>query len=84
MLVPGGRLLVVDFAPHEMEFLRDEHAHRRLGFASEQMVGWIEAAGLEAVLERRLEPPVGGERGQLTVGLWLARDRRRLVARDET
>ena len=32
VLRPQGRLLVVDFAPHDMEFLRDEHAHRRLGF----------------------------------------------------
>ena len=35
VLRPAGRLLVVDFAPHDLEFLRDEHAHRRLGFAPE-------------------------------------------------
>src|SRR5204863_5063686 len=35
VLRPGGRLLVIDFAPHDLEFLRDEHAHRRLGFAAE-------------------------------------------------
>ena len=42
VLRPGGRLLVVDFAPHELEFLRDEHAHRRLGFAPEtdDAAGW--------------------------------------------
>ena len=34
VLSPGGRLLVVDFAPHDLEFLREEHAHRRLGFAA--------------------------------------------------
>jgi DNA-binding transcriptional ArsR family regulator/protein-L-isoaspartate O-methyltransferase len=33
VLRPGGRLLIVDFAPHTLEFLRDEHAHRRLGFS---------------------------------------------------
>ena len=33
VLRPGGRLLVVDFAPHEQEFLREQFAHRRLGFA---------------------------------------------------
>ncbi len=32
LLAPGGRLLIVDFAPHTLEFLRTEHAHRRLGF----------------------------------------------------
>src|SRR5579859_6813072 len=35
VLRPGGRLLVVDFAPHDLEFLREQHAHRRLGFAAE-------------------------------------------------
>ncbi len=34
VLRPGGRLLVIDFAPHDLEFLREEHAHRRLGFAA--------------------------------------------------
>src|SRR3981189_3317927 len=27
VLRPGGRLLVIDFAPHTIEFLRGEHAH---------------------------------------------------------
>src|ERR1700758_1809626 len=33
VLRPQGRLLVIDFAPHDLEFLREEHAHLRLGFA---------------------------------------------------
>ena len=41
VLRPGGRLLVVDFAPHDLEFLRDEHAHRRLGFAAETVTQWL-------------------------------------------
>jgi len=40
---PAGRLLVVDFAPHELEFLRDQHAHRRLGFAPEMVDKMAEA-----------------------------------------
>src|ERR1700689_5246974 len=47
VLRPGGRLLVVDFAPHDLEFLREEHAHRRLGFAPEAGTQWLEAAGLD-------------------------------------
>ncbi len=39
VLAPGGRLLIVDFAPHELEFLRDAHAHERLGFATQQVAG---------------------------------------------
>src|SRR5207237_516636 len=49
VLRPGGRLLVVDFAPHDFEFLRDEHAHRRLGFAPETVAQWLAAAGLDLV-----------------------------------
>jgi ArsR family transcriptional regulator len=66
LLVPGGRLLVVDFAPHEREELRSRDAHVRLGFADDQMKGWFGAAGLEPSFITHLE---GGE---LTVKLWLA------------
>jgi ArsR family transcriptional regulator len=46
VLAPGGRLLIVDFAPHDLESLRDEHAHRRLGFADADMTAWLKRAGL--------------------------------------
>ena len=35
LLRPGGQMLVVDFAPHNLDFLREEFAHERLGFADE-------------------------------------------------
>jgi ArsR family transcriptional regulator len=76
VLRPGGRMLIVDFAPHELEFLREEHAHRRLGFAEEQVRQWIEARGLE--LERVVDLP--GQRNKLKVTMWLARDPRIVVA----
>src|SRR5262249_55550263 len=31
VLSPGGRVMIVDFAPHDLEELREQHAHRRLG-----------------------------------------------------
>ncbi len=65
VLAPGGRLLVVDFAPHEREELRQRHAHARLGFADEHVLGWMRAAGLQAEVTDHL---AGGE---LTVTLWL-------------
>lgn len=64
LLAPGGRLLIIDFAPHEREELRDAAQHARLGFADEAVIGWMEDAGLEARVVRHLE---GGE---LTVTLW--------------
>ena len=76
---PGGRLLVVDFAPHDLEFLRARHAHRRLGFAHQAMRQWLEAPGLALDGVRDL-PPSEGVGDTLTVTLWLARDRRIAIA----
>ncbi len=64
MLAPGGTLLIVDFAAHEREELRDRDAHIRLGFEDEVMAGWFAAAGLQVNDVQHLE---GGE---LTVTLW--------------
>jgi ubiquinone/menaquinone biosynthesis C-methylase UbiE/DNA-binding transcriptional ArsR family regulator len=75
LVVPGGRMLVVDFAPHNLEFLRESQAHRRLGFAREQVEGWLNEAGLDCTLTRELAPPRRGHE-QLTVSLWLGQDRR--------
>jgi ArsR family transcriptional regulator len=73
LLRPGGRLLVVDFAPHGVEFLRGEYAHRRLGFADEEVTEWCEAAGLRGMSVRQLEA-AGEQSGDiLTVSLWTAR-----------
>jgi ubiquinone/menaquinone biosynthesis C-methylase UbiE len=69
LLKPGGKLLVVDFAPHELEFLRDRSAHRRLGFARDQLSRWLESAGLKVERFRELAPSPA--QGKLTVSLWL-------------
>ena len=75
MLSPGGRMVVVDFAPHDMEFLRADHAHRRLGFAREQIAGWLGDAGLDCDLAEEVTA-ADGATGQLGVMLWRGRDRR--------
>lgn len=65
LLRKGGRLLVVDFAAHTREELRERDAHVRLGFDDAQIGGWFDAAALEMSEVATLE---GGE---LTVKLWL-------------
>lgn len=73
LVAPGGRLLVVDFAPHGLESLRETQAHRRLGFAPAQVAGWLVEAGLDHVRHRDIAPADGTEH-PLTVTLWLAED----------
>lgn len=65
-LEPGGRLVVVDFAPHEEISLRSEHGHRWLGFEDVQVEEWICAAGLVPGETVRLPG------NPLTVCLWSA------------
>ena len=81
VLTPSGRLLVIDFAPHDLEFLREEHAHHRLGFAPETVSQWLEAAGLDVTLQKTIAPEADGK---IAVSLWLARDPRiQLAGRKE-
>jgi ubiquinone/menaquinone biosynthesis C-methylase UbiE/DNA-binding MarR family transcriptional regulator len=72
VLVPGGRLLIVDFAPHEVEFLREDYAHERLGLAGPQVEQWLGDAGLEVLQRRDLAPAEDSETAKLTVSVWLA------------
>lgn len=72
ILKPGGKLLVADFAPHELEFLRETHAHRRLGLEPGQVARWIAASGLKLAAHRDMKPGIGSGEGKLTVSLWLA------------
>ena len=67
---PGGRILITDFAPHDLEFLRSEHAHRRLGFSDAEVQGWFKSAGLKPVAVESLGPRSGAEK--LTVMVWIA------------
>ena len=47
---------MVDFAPHELEFLREQSAHRRLGFSGDQLKRWLEDGGVELERHRDLAP----------------------------
>lgn len=66
VLRPDGLVLIVDFAPHDLETLRDEHAHLRLGFSDREISDWCARAGLEYGRVRNLP----GD--PLTVKMWTA------------
>ncbi|MGZ5804985.1 MAG: ArsR family transcriptional regulator, partial [Xanthobacteraceae bacterium] len=62
--------------------LRDEHAHRRLGFPRDVVTQWLEQAGLDMVRFDNL-PPEPNSEGKIAVSLWLARDPRLAMAHSE-
>ena len=66
VLRPGGRLVIVDFAPHTQQLLLEKHAHHRLGLGHEEVAAWCRTAGMSCKLARELK----GE--PLTVNVWLA------------
>lgn len=70
VLKPAGSLMIVDFAPHQLEELREEYYHRRLGFSDDEMAELIERAGLSLQHHAALHPD--GKRGQLTMKIWVA------------
>src|SRR5208282_443982 len=69
VLKPGGRLVIIDFAPHNLEFLREEHAHVRLGFAAAEIAAWLGACGIGSSSHRELAAGTI-EENALTVAVW--------------
>ena len=73
VLRPRGRLILVDFAAHGEEKLRDEFKHHRLGFADEEVRLWFEHCGLDT--DFGVDQLVGSP---LTVKFWQGRQRHSL------
>ena len=73
LLSQDGRLVVVDFAPHELEFLREDYAHLRLGFTKEYLKQCMEKSGLELEIHRNLRPNDGHKSDQLIVSIWVSK-----------
>lgn len=65
-LKPGGRLIIVDFAPHQEEALRSEHQHQRLGFSDQEITSIFEQQALQPGKTRVLSG------NPLTVHIWQA------------
>ena len=68
ILAPGGRLVAVDFAPHDLEYLRTEQSHRHLGVSETYFADWCRRAGLTLGPIKRFSEPEGG----LAVNIWTA------------
>ena len=78
-LAPSGRLLIVDYAPHDFEALRDNHAHRRLGFETDFIARQLDVVGCDLIESQSVPVDLDGGH-KLTVMLWLGQDRRIEVA----
>lgn len=74
----GGRIVAVDFAPHQLEFCRDELNHRRLGFSDNEVKGWFRTAGLAPVETLSIAPDREVQDGKLTVKIWVGELQRAL------
>jgi len=69
---------VVDFASHDREELRSQHAHARLGFSDEQMLALLAGAGFAA------EPPLALPGKPLTVKIWTGKRSASATSKAET
>ena len=78
VLGPGGRLIVVEFAPHTLEHLRAEHAHRHLGVSEADMARWADRAGLTVKAAKTFGAP-NGEKG-ISVMVWSAESKKAVHA----
>jgi ubiquinone/menaquinone biosynthesis C-methylase UbiE/DNA-binding transcriptional ArsR family regulator len=75
---PGGTVIVVDLVPHEETWMREEMAHRHLGFTSECVQEWMLDAGAHEV-EHELTGAYAGRsmnrNGKRPVEIFVARGR---------
>lgn len=75
LLKSGGRLIVVDFAPHKLEYLRRDQSHRHLGFADSYFEDWCDSANLKVEQGQFFEAPKSqgaGKQDGIAVNVWTA------------
>ncbi|MCP5381307.1 MAG: metalloregulator ArsR/SmtB family transcription factor [Kordiimonadaceae bacterium] len=66
ILRPDGKVIIVDFLPHKLEKLREEYAHRRLGFSNKEVTDWCKMTGLQITSTETMR---GSE---LDIAIWVA------------
>ncbi len=71
LLSDDGRLLIIDFQPHQVEQFRADHAHRRLGFSDQEVMQWCTDNPLKLIESKSLKPTKGQVDNKLTVTLWI-------------
>lgn len=71
ILRPGGRLVVLDLERHEQDWVREQWADQWLGFEEREIREWMEQAGLQPEVSRRLS----GAAPELAVLLAVGRKR---------
>lgn len=69
----GGRLLLIDLAPHNETDFRDRMGHVWLGFSAKQVTEWLEGAGFSSVRVVALPSDAGAK----APGLFVATGSRR-------
>ena len=67
LLTPGGRLLIIDFAPHQAQHLCELHRHRWAGFSDRTIWDWSLGVGLACV--QTAAAPSNSEK--LVVKVWV-------------
>ncbi len=67
VMARSGLLLIVDFAQHNREELRTEHAHARLGFSTDNITRWFADNQIEMQQSKTLKG------GPLDIKIWLGR-----------
>ena len=67
---PGGRVVILEFTRHNLAWMRDELAHRWLGFDRDQLEQWLTDAGLvpRRWLQRRRTAAIDDELTAATGG----------------
>ncbi|MDG1437489.1 MAG: metalloregulator ArsR/SmtB family transcription factor [Emcibacteraceae bacterium] len=66
ILRTNGRVIIIDFLPHKIEKLREEYAHRRLGFSEVEVQDWCTITGLALISTEIMK---GSE---LDIAIWVA------------